>query len=73
MMVMRMEEGLDTGPVAMVEKCAIEPDMTAGDLHDRLMDIGASLMVEALSRLETNTLTFTLQATDGVTYARKDR
>ena len=37
MMVMRMEEGLDTGPVALVEKCAIEPDMTAGDLHDRLM------------------------------------
>jgi methionyl-tRNA formyltransferase len=71
MMVMRMEEGLDTGPVAMVEKCAIEPDMTAGDLHDRLMSIGAPLMVEALSRLETNTLASTLQAADGVTYARK--
>jgi len=71
MMVMHMEEGLDTGPVALVEKCAIEPDMTAGDLHDRLMNIGATLMVEALSRLETNTLASTLQATDGVTYARK--
>ena len=71
MMVMRMEEGLDTGPVALVEKCAIEPDMTAGDLHDRLMNIGATLMVEALSRLETDTLASTLQATDGVTYARK--
>src|SRR5262249_39548229 len=35
-MVMRMEEGLDTGPVAMAERVAIEPDMTAGDLHDRL-------------------------------------
>ena len=66
-----MEEGLDTGPVALVEKCAIGPDMTAGDLHDRLMNIGAILMVEALSRLETNTLASTLQATDGVTYARK--
>jgi len=71
MMVMRMEEGLDTGPVALVEKCAIGPDMTAGDLHDRLMNIGATLMVQALSRLETNTLASTLQATDGVTYARK--
>ncbi|ESY51300.1 MULTISPECIES: methionyl-tRNA formyltransferase [unclassified Mesorhizobium] len=71
MMVMRMEEGLDTGPVALVEKCAIEPDMTAGDLHDRLMSIAATLMVEALSRLETNTLASTLQAADRVTYARK--
>jgi methionyl-tRNA formyltransferase len=35
------------------------------------MNIGATLMVEALSRLETNTLASTLQATDGVTYARK--
>ena len=46
MMVMRMEEGLDTGPVGMVEKCAIDPDMTAGDLHDRLMSIGATLVVD---------------------------
>jgi len=71
MMVMRMEEGLDTGPVAMVEKCAIEPDMTAGDLHDRLMSIAAVLMAQALSRLGTNTLASTLQSHDGVTYARK--
>lgn len=71
MMVMRMEAGLDTGPVAMVEKCAIEPDMTAGDLHDRLMSIGAALMIEALAQLERNTLTFTTQAMVGVTYAKK--
>lgn len=71
MMVMRMEEGLDTGPVAMVEKCAIEPDMTAGDLHDRLMSVGAALMVEALARLERNTLTFARQEVEGVTYAKK--
>jgi len=71
MMAMRMEEGLDTGPVAMVEECAIEPDMTAGDLHDRLMCIGAGLIVEALARLERNTLTFTNQAEVGVTYAKK--
>ena len=71
MMVMRMEEGLDTGPVGLVEKCAIEPDMTAGDLHDRLMGVGAALVVEALARLERNTLTFTPQAVEGVTYAKK--
>ncbi|MEO5757582.1 MAG: methionyl-tRNA formyltransferase [Mesorhizobium sp.] len=71
MMVMRMEAGLDTGPVGMVEKCAIEPDMTAGDLHDRLMGVGAALIVDALTRLERNTLTFTRQAVDGVTYAKK--
>jgi methionyl-tRNA formyltransferase len=71
MMVMRMEEGLDTGPVGLLEKCAIEPDMTAGDLHDRLMSVGAALMVEALARLEGNALTFAAQAAEGVTYARK--
>jgi methionyl-tRNA formyltransferase len=71
MMVMKMEEGLDTGPVAMVEKVAIAPDMTAGELHDRLMVQGASLMVEALAQLGINCLTFTPQATAGVTYARK--
>lgn len=71
MMVMRMEEGLDTGPVAMVEKVTIGPDMIAGELHDQLMDVGAGLMVEALARLERGELAFTPQAAAGVTYARK--
>lgn len=71
MMVMRMDEGLDTGPVGLVAKCAIEPDMTAGDLHDRLMAIGAALIVEALAGLERETLAFATQAVEGVTYARK--
>ncbi|RWL82166.1 MAG: methionyl-tRNA formyltransferase [Mesorhizobium sp.] len=71
MMVMKMEEGLDTGPVALVEKVVIASDMTAGELHDRLMVQGASLMVEALAQLGINCLTFTPQAAEGVTYARK--
>jgi methionyl-tRNA formyltransferase len=71
MMVMKMEAGLDTGPVGLVETCAITPDMTAGDLHDALMGIGARLMVEALALLETGQLTFTPQSFDGVTYAKK--
>lgn len=69
--VMRMEEGLDTGPVAMVEKITIGPDMTAGDLHDRMMGLGADLMVRALAALSRGGLDFTPQPEKGVTYARK--
>ncbi len=69
--VMRMEEGLDTGPVAMAERIAIGPDMTAGELHDRLMVLGADLMVRALAALSRGGLTFTPQPKEGVTYARK--
>jgi methionyl-tRNA formyltransferase len=69
--VMRMEEGLDTGPVAMAERVAITPDMTAGELHDRLMGLGADLMVRALAALSRGGLTFTPQAAEGVTYAKK--
>ena len=71
MMVMKMEEGLDTGPVALAERLAIGADMTAGDLHDRLMAMGAELMVKALAELEAGTLRFREQAAEGVTYARK--
>jgi methionyl-tRNA formyltransferase len=70
-MVMRMEEGLDTGPVAMAERVAIGPDMTAGDLHDELARLGADLMARALAALEKDALVVTPQAADGVTYATK--
>jgi len=70
-MVMRMEEGLDTGPVALADSVAIEPDMTAGELHDKLSVLGADLMARALGALSRGTLTFTAQPEDGVTYARK--
>ncbi len=69
--VMRMEEGLDTGPIAMAERVAIGQDMTAGELHDRLMPLGADLMVRALAALSRGALTFTPQPNEGVTYARK--
>src|SRR5215207_1704225 len=69
--VMKMEEGLDTGPVAMVERVAITPDMNAGELHDRLMVLGADLMVRALAALSRGGLGFTPQPEDGVTYAHK--
>jgi methionyl-tRNA formyltransferase len=70
-MAMRMEEGLDTGPVAIVDRLAIGPDMTAGELHDRLARLGADVMVRALSALERGTLTLTPQPETGVTYASK--
>ena len=69
--VMRMEKGLDTGPVAMSAVTAIDPDETTGDLHDRLAALGAPLMVAALAALKAGTFAVTAQAEDGVTYAAK--
>lgn len=71
MMIMKMDAGLDTGPVAMAEKVAITPDMTAGELHDRLSMIGADLMIRAMGALERESLALQPQAEDGVTYAAK--
>ena len=70
-MVMRMDEGLDTGAVALGERIAIGPDMTAGELHDALATIGADLMGRALGALERGALALKPQPTDGVTYAAK--
>jgi methionyl-tRNA formyltransferase len=70
-MVMRMDEGLDTGPIAMAERVPIAPDATAGDLHDTLAPLGADLMFRALGALERGTLSPTPQAADGVEYAAK--
>jgi methionyl-tRNA formyltransferase len=69
--VMKMAEGLDTGPVAMAERLAIAPDATTGDLHDELARRGANLMVQALGALERGTLGLTPQPEAGVTYATK--
>ncbi len=71
MMVMKMDEGLDTGPVALTEKVTIHPDMTAGELHDELMEVGAGLMVRALLALEEGSLPLSPQRAEGVTYAKK--
>jgi len=70
-MVMKMEEGLDTGPIAMAERVPIPPDMTAGQIHDALARLGADLMVRALAALERSSLTLTPQPAEGVTYAAK--
>ncbi|SNY91857.1 methionyl-tRNA formyltransferase [Cohaesibacter sp. ES.047] len=69
--VMRMDEGLDTGDVAMSETIPITDTMTAEDLHDRMMVLGADLMVRALGALSHGGLTSRPQAEEGVTYAKK--
>src|SRR5919204_4574060 len=69
--VMRMDEGLDTGPIAMAERVPITPDMTAGELHDTLARLGADLMLRALGALERGALQFTPQPAAGVTLAPK--
>jgi methionyl-tRNA formyltransferase len=70
-MVMKMEEGLDSGPIAMAERVPIPFDATAGDLHDQLARLGADLVVRALAALERGSLTLTSQPEVGVTYAHK--
>jgi methionyl-tRNA formyltransferase len=69
--VMKMEAGLDTGPVALEGRAPIGPDTTAGELHDELARRGAKLMLVALAALERGTLQLTSQPSDGVTYATK--
>jgi methionyl-tRNA formyltransferase len=69
-MVMRMDEGLDTGPILMAERVAIGRQ-TSGELSERLARLGADLMVRALSALERGAITALPQAGEGVTYAKK--
>ena len=69
--VMKMDEGLDTGAMALVERMPIGAAMTAGELHDAMARLGADLMARAISALERGTLQFTPQPEDGVTYAAK--
>ena len=67
--IMQMEAGLDTGPVLLRAAAQIRAEDTTAILHDRLSDMGARLIVEALDRLDT--LTPEPQPEDGVTYAAK--
>jgi len=70
-MIMKMEAGLDTGPVGLTRRQAITPLMTAGDLHDKLMALTATAMVDAVKLLVDGKFELTPQSADGVTYARK--
>ena len=69
--IMRMDVGLDTGPMLLSKETAIEPGDTGGSLHDRLSMLGASAILEAIQGLAAGTLQPVPQPSDGVTYAAK--
>ena len=70
-MVMKMDEGLDTGPIALAERVPIGADATTGALRDELARLGADLMLRALAALEKGQLQLTPQPAEGATYANK--
>jgi methionyl-tRNA formyltransferase len=69
--IMKMDEGLDTGPVCLGERIAIGPEMTSGELHDELSLLGAKLISRALDWLALGRLKSRPQPEQGVTYAAK--
>jgi methionyl-tRNA formyltransferase len=69
--IMRMDVGLDTGPVFLAQPLSIAPDETGGSLHDRLAAQGGSAVLQVLDDLSTNGARSTPQRGDGVTYAAK--
>jgi methionyl-tRNA formyltransferase len=70
-MVMQMEAGLDTGPVALTTVLDVGPNETTGELHDRLAVAGGALIVEAMAKLEAGTLITVPQSETGANYAAK--
>jgi methionyl-tRNA formyltransferase len=70
-MVMCMEEGLDTGLVALTARIAIGFEANAGEMTEKLAHAGAGLITQALTLLEDGGLVFAAQAQEGVTYAHK--
>jgi methionyl-tRNA formyltransferase len=69
--IMQMDEGLDTGPVCIGERMPIGPDMSAGELHDELSLMGAKLIGRALDRLGQGRLSCRPQPEEGAIYAAK--
>ena len=69
--IMQMDDGLDTGPVLMQEEIPILEHDTMGTLRDRLAELGAKLIVQALDALQAGVIRATAQSAEGVTYAAK--
>jgi methionyl-tRNA formyltransferase len=69
--IMRMDVGLDTGPVFLECPISIGPQETGGSLHDRLAAVGGTAIVEVLDQLATHSAESRSQSEDGVTYAAK--
>lgn len=70
-MIMQMDEGLDTGDILLTETISISANMTAGELHDDMMIKGASLLAQCLEMLQQDMLEGKPQSSSGVTYAEK--
>jgi len=66
---MQMDEGVDTGDMILNETTTIGANETSGQLHDRLSDMGARLLLETLARIESGTAVRTPQPLEGATYA----
>ena len=71
--IMKMDAGLDTGPMLLVRETAIAPEENAGSLHDRLATLGAGAVVEAVAALAAGDLAPVPQPVEGATYAAKIR
>jgi methionyl-tRNA formyltransferase len=69
--LIRMDSGLDTGPMLLQQRIAIRSDATAGSLRDELAALGAAALTEALEGLALGRLSARPQPSEGVTYARK--
>ena len=69
--IFQLEEGLDSGPVALSRAEPILPTDDRGSLSERLSALGAQLLIEAFDRAEAGALELTPQPSDGVTYAEK--
>jgi len=69
--IMQMDAGLDTGDMVRVQALPIAEQDTTATLHDKLAELGARLMVEALVQAESGALKPVKQALDGITYAHK--
>ena len=69
--IMEMEEGLDTGPMLLLERIAIDDTDTTGSLHDKLAALGGRMIVDALHAMAQGRLQAVPQPADGVTYAAK--
>jgi methionyl-tRNA formyltransferase len=69
--IIRMDEGLDTGPIAMQRPIAVPPDMTGGELTELLAHLGAEAIVEVLDQIDTGTVNLTEQDSLHATYAPK--
>ena len=69
--IMQMEEGLDTGPMMLMESLPILDTDTTGSLHDKLATLGGAMIVQALQQFEAGTLQATPQPEAGVNYAAK--